>query len=66
MKVIIDRFEGNFAVIEITPGHFVNMPKDLLPVGSAEGTVLSIEINKNESDKQHKRISNLMNNLWKD
>lgn len=66
MKVIIDRFEGNYAVIEIAPGQFVNMPKDLLPAGSAEGTVLSIEIDKSESDKRHKRISDLMNDLWKD
>ena len=44
MKVIIDRFEGEYAIVEIETGKFVNIPKILLP-NSKEGDVINIEIN---------------------
>ena len=51
MKVIIDRFEGEYAVVEIDEGNFVNIPKILL--GSAkEGDVISIDIDTDETLKR--------------
>ena len=41
MRGIIDRFEGGLAVIE-TDGGFVNIPKESLPAGATEGSVLEI------------------------
>ncbi len=41
MRGIIDRFEGGTAVVETDAG-FVNIPKENLPAGAAEGSVLNI------------------------
>ena len=43
MKVVIDRFEGSYAVVEINKGKFVNLPKELVP-DAKEGDVIVITI----------------------
>ena len=65
MKVIIERFEGEYAIVEIELGNFVNIPKILLP-NAKEGDVVKIEIDNNETELQRKRIENLMENVFKD
>jgi len=65
MKVIIDRFEGDYAVVEIEVGKCVNIPKILVP-NAKEGDVINIEIDKNETDEREKNIKNLMNNIFED
>lgn len=65
MKVIIDRFEGEYAIVEIEIGNFVNIPKILLP-NAKEGDVVKIEIDKNETELQRKKIENLMEKVFKD
>lgn len=65
MKVIIDRFENDYAVVEIELGKFVDMPKILLP-SAKEGDVINIEIDKKETDKRKKNIKKLMDNVFKD
>jgi hypothetical protein len=63
MKVIVDRFEGDFAVVEIKEGLFANFPKVLLE-SAKEGDVISIEIDKSETEIRKKKIENLMNDLF--
>ena len=65
MKVIIDRFEGEYAIVEIEIGKFVNIPKILLP-NAKEGDVVKIEIDKSETELQRKKIENLMEKVFKD
>lgn len=65
MKVIIDRFEGEYAIVEIEIGKFVNIPKILLP-NAKEGDVVKIEIDKSETELQRKKIENLMERVFKD
>jgi len=64
MKVIIDRFEGNFAVVELPDKTTVNMPKKIIPEEAKEGDVLCIEIDKAETSNRKERIEKLMNQLW--
>lgn len=64
MKVIIDRFEGNFAVVELPDMTFADMPISLVPKGTKEGDVLSIKIDKEETENRRKRIEKLMDDLW--
>lgn len=70
MKAIIDRFEGNFAVCEVTgENRMINLAKTVLPDNVKEGDVLSIDgtiisIDKDETDKRSKQIKNLLNSLW--
>lgn len=65
MKVIIDRFEGEYAVVEIAAGRCVNIPKILLP-NSKEGDIVKIEIDKLETEERKKHIQELMNNVFED
>lgn len=66
MKIIIDRFEGNFAVVELENKDTVNVPKQILPDDAKEGTVVVIEIDHRETETRKRRISEKMNGLWSD
>ena len=65
MKVIIDRFEGEYAVVELEVGKCVNIPKVLIP-NSKEGDIIRIEIEKKETEERKKHIQELMNNVFED
>ena len=45
MEVIVDRFEGDYAVVEIAIGKCVNIPRVLVP-DAKEGDIIKIEIEK--------------------
>ncbi len=64
MNVIIDRFEGDFAVIQLEDRRIAKMPKQLIPVGAEEGTVITIAINQDETAKRQEGISRLIKDLW--
>ncbi|MBZ4656005.1 MAG: hypothetical protein JG759_553 [Thermoanaerobacter sp.] len=69
MRVIIDRFEGAFAVCEDENRKMINIEKTKLPRGAKEGSVLiihdnKIEIDHNETENRKNRIKNLMDSLW--
>lgn len=65
MKVIIDRFEGKYAVVEIEIGQYVNVPKVLFP-NAKEGDVIKIEIDTQETIIKKDRINELMDNIFED
>jgi hypothetical protein len=41
MKVVIDRFEGEIAVIELENGDMVDIPKKILPNNAKEGSIVN-------------------------
>jgi hypothetical protein len=43
MKVVIDRIEGDLAVVEVA-GKFVEWPVAALPAGAREGSILEVTI----------------------
>jgi len=67
MKAVIDRFEGELAVLLLgDKGEFrLNFPLSLLPADCREGDVLNISIERDpEATQQTKeRVSNLMDKL---
>lgn len=63
MKVIVDRIEGDYAVVEIAIGKCVNIPRVLVP-DAKEGDIIKIEIEKKETEKRKKYIKDLMNNVF--
>lgn len=65
MRVIIDRFEGNYAVVETEDKVFYNIDRNLL-VDAKEGDVIDIIINVEETKKRNNNISNLVNKLFED
>ncbi len=70
MKVIIDRFEGSYAVAEKPDRTMLNIPKSKLPKDAKEGDVLIIEGEKIRIDtagtaQRKKAVEDLMKDLWK-
>jgi Protein of unknown function (DUF3006). len=66
MKYTIDRFEGEFAVIELESQQFVNIPRCALPVSTKEGDIISVNIDEDETAKRKEQIKKLMNDVWAD
>ncbi len=69
MKVIIDRFEGNFAVCEKEDLEMIDIEIKNLPALAKEGDVLIIEngdikIDTLETKIRKKRIETLIDELW--
>lgn len=55
MKVVIDRFEGKYAVVELPDRTMVNMPKVLVP-DAREGDIILISIDASETSKRKENI----------
>jgi hypothetical protein len=69
MKVIIDRFEGSYAVCEKEDRTMMDIKSSNLPTEAKEGDVLVIDnnmitIDVEETEKRHKDIEKLTENLW--
>ena len=63
MEVIVDRFEGDYAVVEIAIGKCVNIPRVLVP-DAKEGDIIKIDTSKKETEERNKYIKDLMNNVF--
>jgi len=66
MKFAIDRYEGDFAVLESKEGEITRVPKNVIPQNAVEGDIISIEIDSNETRNRQKSIRNKMEQLFKD
>ena len=71
MKVIIDRFEGNFAVCEKEDRTMLNINRGKLPAQAKEGDVLTIDgatitIDERETAERKNEAEKLMNDVWRD
>ena len=70
MRVIIDRFEGEYAICEKGDRSMMNIKKSKLPAGVREGDVLvinqdHIEIDVGETAKRKADAKRLLDNLFK-
>ncbi|XOQ45358.1 MAG: DUF3006 domain-containing protein [Clostridium sp.] len=66
MKYTIDRFEGNFAVVELENQKFVNIPRLAIPSEAKEGDVIIVQIDKETTSQREKQIKKLMDDVWAD
>lgn len=69
MKLIIDRFEGKYAVCETEKRKMINIEKSKLPVTAKEGDVIFKEngkyiIDVNNTKEREKTIQSLMDELF--
>lgn len=64
MRVIIDRLEKEFAVVELPDRKMVNMPRSLLDIEAKEGDVIDIIINSKATMERKKKIDELTKELW--
>lgn len=70
MKVIVDRFEGDFAVCEKEDRRMINIERAMIPSEAKEGDVLivdggSITIDEAETEKRKRLIEELARDIWK-
>lgn len=65
MQITIDRFEGDFAIIELPDKSFLNIPRKLFD-GAVEGDVVDITINAAETELRRKNVKKLMDELFID
>lgn len=64
MKVIIDRFEGDYAVVELPNRRMIDLPLILVPGGAREGDTLDISVDEDDTELRKKRIEQLTEDLW--
>ena len=69
--LIVDRFEGGFAVCEQEDATMVDVDVKLLPQGTKEGDVLKFEngmytVDADATLQRTRRIRQLMGELWED
>ncbi|ERI89603.1 hypothetical protein HMPREF1982_04468 [Clostridiales bacterium oral taxon 876 str. F0540] len=69
MRVIIDRFEENFAVCEKEDKKIINVERSKLPTEAKEGDVIVIHGNKilideNRTKSRREEIKKLAEDLW--
>jgi hypothetical protein len=61
----IDRFEGDWAIIEMENRHTFNLPRFVLPPSLKEGDVINIQVGidlvatKDRAEKSKRRLDNL-------
>lgn len=70
MRVVIDRFEGELAVMELEDG-YKNIPRKMLPPEAREGDVLVFRderwiIDPEVSYERKEKIEKLAAELWED
>ncbi|MBV4415997.1 DUF3006 domain-containing protein [Clostridium tyrobutyricum] len=70
IKVIIDRFEGPYAVCEKEDKSMMDIKRINIPRDAKEGSVLIIEqngifIDKEETEKRKNKTKNITKDLWK-
>ena len=63
--LVIDRFEGDFAVVETDKG-MLNIPRSELPPSAKEGDTLRFVIDAGETAARKRRIEGIMDSLFKD
>lgn len=66
MKYTIDRFEGNYAVVELENQKFANIPRLAIPNEAKEGDVIIVQIDKETTSQRKRQIQKLMDDVWAD
>ena len=72
MKGVIDRIEGEYAVVELDDETMANIKLEIIPKDAKEGDVLIIDeennivIDRNETENRRKLIEELTEDLWDD
>ena len=63
MKVIIDRFEERYAIVELEDRTIVELSRQLIPHGAKEGDVIEILIDREETEKRRKKAISVLQDL---
>ena len=71
MQYIIDRWEGDYAILETDGGEMIDVPRGQIPPDAREGDVLSCQgglyrVEEEETRARRARIEEKMRRLWAD
>ncbi|MEL7655500.1 MAG: DUF3006 domain-containing protein [Bacillota bacterium] len=66
MKFVIDRFEGEFAVVELSDGNITQIPRVVIPTEAKEGDIILLIIEVDETANRKASIERKMESLFKD
>ena len=64
MKITIDRFENDIAVVETENGDILNIPKLLLPSDAKEGSIVHITVDESETEVRRAEMKKKMNDIF--
>ncbi|WMM25187.1 DUF3006 domain-containing protein [Tissierella sp. MB52-C2] len=64
MKFTIDRFEEDFAIVELENKDTIEIPRIIIPEEAREGDIISITIEKAETDERKERIRGKFDRLF--
>lgn len=64
--MIIDRFEGEFAIIELAKGKFLQIPRAILPPEAKEGDVITVQIDGKQTAQRRREVERLLQELRED
>ncbi len=65
VKLIIDRFEGDFAIVELADRSTATILRIILPPQAMEGDVIKVEVDSDETSKRKAASTKLLEELWK-
>ncbi|MCG9969809.1 DUF3006 domain-containing protein [Pelotomaculum terephthalicicum JT] len=66
--LIVDRFEGDWAVVEYNKRMTFNLPRFLVPAGAKEGDVIivSVKVDTGITKKLNTEVSKMASDLFQD
>lgn len=64
MRFIIDRFEGDYAVVELENQETIDIPRKILPEEAKEGDIVKVFIDEEETKSRKEIIKNKFNDLF--
>ena len=66
MRIIIDRIEGDFAIVELPSGQMIDCPRAMLPGNAKEGSILNITVDEAATNDKLQMVTERMNRLFND
>ena len=66
MRIIIDRLEGDFAIVELPSGQMIDCPRAMLPDSAKEGSILNITVDEEATNDKLQKVTERMNELFRD
>lgn len=66
MKIIVDRFEGNVAVVELPNGKIIDCTKELLPSDAKEGSIINVLVDEKATNEKLEKSTARLNRILKD
>ena len=66
MKFVIDRFEGDFAIVELSDGRITQIPRIVVPPNAKEGDIILLIVEVDETANRKASIEREMESLFKD